>query len=70
VATKSKDLNTGSTIYYFILSLTVVNLKIKLSISVEEETTLKIMDSIRQGRFRNKSHAFEYSINKMLEAKQ
>lgn len=42
-------------------------MKIKLSISVDEETALKVMGSIRQGRFRNKSHAFEYSINKVLE---
>jgi len=41
-------------------------MKIKLSISVDENTALKVMDSIRQGRFRNKSHAFEYSINKVL----
>ncbi|MBW3000469.1 hypothetical protein KY341_01180 [Candidatus Woesearchaeota archaeon] len=41
-------------------------MKIKLSISVDEETVLKVMESIRQGRFRNKSHAFEYSMNKVL----
>lgn len=41
-------------------------MKIKLSISVDEDTALKVMDSIRQGRFRNKSHAFEYSMNKVL----
>jgi len=41
-------------------------MKVKLSISVEEETALKIMEHVRQGKFRNKSRAFEYSINKML----
>ncbi len=41
-------------------------MKVKLSISVEEETCLKIMEYVRQGKFRNKSHAFEYSINKVL----
>lgn len=41
-------------------------MKVKLSISVEEETALKIMEHVRQGKFRNKSHAFEYSINKIL----
>jgi len=41
-------------------------MKVKLSISVEEETALKIMEHVRQGKFRNKSHAFEYSINKVL----
>lgn len=48
-------------------SLTVIDLKVKLSISVEEETALRIMESVRHGRFRNKSHAFEYSVNKLLE---
>nr|MCK4929753.1 hypothetical protein [Nanoarchaeota archaeon] len=42
-------------------------MKIKLSISVDEDTALKVMENIRKGRFRNKSHAFEYSINKLLE---
>ena len=41
-------------------------MKVKLSISVEEETALKIMEHIKQGRFRNKSHAFEYSINQVI----
>lgn len=45
-------------------------MKIKLSISVDEETALKVMDSVRKGRFRNKSHAFEYSVNKALEVKE
>ncbi|MBW2990831.1 hypothetical protein KY348_03935 [Candidatus Woesearchaeota archaeon] len=43
------------------------HVKVKLSISVDEETALKVMNSIRQGRFRNKSHAFEYSVNKVME---
>ena len=41
-------------------------MKVKLSITVDEETALKIMESVRQGKFRNKSHAFEYSVNKTL----
>jgi len=45
-------------------------LKVKLSISVEEETALKIMESVRQGRFRNKSHALEYSVNQVLGVEQ
>ena len=45
-------------------------MKVKLSISVDEETALKAMEAVRKGRFRNKSHAFEYSINKALEASQ
>ena len=42
-------------------------MKVKLSISVEEETALKVMEHVRQGRFRNKSHAFEYSFKKLTE---
>ena len=46
------------------------HLKVKLSISVDFDTALKVMEGVRQGRFRNKSHAFEYSINKALEVKE
>ncbi len=42
-------------------------MKIKLSISIEEDTALKVMEGVRKGRFRNKSHAFEYSVNKVME---
>jgi Arc/MetJ-type ribon-helix-helix transcriptional regulator len=43
-------------------------LKVKLSITVEEETVQKLMDGVRSGRFRNKSHAFEYAVKKIVEA--
>ena len=41
-------------------------MKVKLSITVDEETALKVMESVRLGKFRNKSHAFEYSVNKIV----
>jgi Arc/MetJ-type ribon-helix-helix transcriptional regulator len=39
-------------------------MKYKICISVDEETLLKIKDKVRSGRFRNRSHAFEYAIQK------
>jgi len=43
-------------------------MKYKISISVDEGTLLKIREGIRLGKFRNRSHAFEYSINKVVES--
>ena len=37
--------------------------KIKLSISIDENTLERVREGIRLGKFRNKSHAFEYAIN-------
>lgn len=42
-------------------------MKLKISISVEEDTINKIRESVRKGRFRNRSHAFEYALNHILE---
>ena len=42
-------------------------MKHKLSISVEEETIIKIRDAMREGKFRNKSHAFEFAVNEVLK---
>ena len=42
-------------------------MKHRMSISVNEETVLKIMTSVREGKFRNKSHAIEYAINELLK---
>jgi Arc/MetJ-type ribon-helix-helix transcriptional regulator len=41
-------------------------MKYKLSISVDEATVLKVREGMRKGLFRNKSHAFEYAINEVL----
>lgn len=38
----------------------------KISISVDEETLDKVNESILKKRFRNRSHAFEYSLIKVL----
>ncbi len=42
-------------------------MKHKLSVSVDEETVVKIQEKIRQRVFRNKSHAVEYALNKIME---
>ena len=42
-------------------------MKHKLSISVDEETILRIREAMREGRFRNRSHAFEYAIKEVLK---
>lgn len=42
-------------------------MKHKISISVDEETILRVREAIRQKTFRNKSHAFEFAVNKVLE---
>ena len=41
--------------------------KYKISISVSENTLARVKDALRNGRFRNRSHAFEYSINEVLK---
>ncbi len=39
-------------------------MKHKICICVDEETLLKVREKIHSGRFRNRSHAFEYAIQK------
>jgi Arc/MetJ-type ribon-helix-helix transcriptional regulator len=41
-------------------------MKHKISISVDEETIIKVRESIRKGLFRNKSHAFEAAVNEVI----
>ena len=41
--------------------------KQKISISVDETTLEKIDETIEKGIFRNRSHAFEYALNKLIE---
>ena len=45
-------------------------MKQKLSITVEEETIKLLNDFIKNGVFRNKSHAIEFSLNKILKDKE
>ena len=45
----------------------VVNIKHKLSITMDEELILKVLDSLRSRRFRNKSHVIEYAVSRFFE---
>ena len=42
-------------------------MKQKLSITMEEETIKLIDEILKEGRFRNKSHLIEYSLNQFLK---
>ncbi len=42
-------------------------MKHKLSITMDEETVLKVLGKLRSGRFRNKSHVVEYAVKRFLE---
>jgi metal-responsive CopG/Arc/MetJ family transcriptional regulator len=44
-----------------------LKMKNKISISVDFETIEKIDESIFKRKFRNRSHAFEYALNKLFE---
>ena len=63
VITDSKDLNSSNTFsYHKLLPLDGAFMKYKISISVDERTIVKIREGIRKGKFRNRSHAFEYAL--------
>ena len=42
-------------------------MKQKISITIDEKTVFDILNSIRTGKFRNKSHVVEYALKKLLE---
>ena len=42
-------------------------MKQKLSITMEEETIKLIDEILKEGRFRNKTHLIEYSLNQFLK---
>ena len=42
-------------------------MKHRLSITVDEDTIVKVRELLRKKEFRNKSHAFEYSLLKVFE---
>lgn len=44
-------------------------MKHKVCVSVDEETIVRIREGIRNGRFRNRSHAFEYAIQRLEDEK-
>jgi len=41
-------------------------MKHKISISIDEETMFKVFEVLRSRKFRNKSHVFEYAVNKVI----
>lgn len=45
-------------------------MKQKLSVTIEEETIKLLEKLLENGRFRNKSHIIEYSLNKFLEGEE
>jgi len=42
-------------------------MKHKLSISIDKETLEKLNEVLVSGKFRNKSHAVEYAVNRLLK---
>jgi len=42
-------------------------MKHKTCVSIDEETLMFIKERVREGTFRNKSHAFEFAINRLKE---
>jgi Arc/MetJ-type ribon-helix-helix transcriptional regulator len=42
-------------------------MKTKISVSVEEELVNKLEELVNSGKFRNKSHLIEYSVNDLLK---
>ena len=45
-------------------------MKIKLSITIDEEKVSEINEIIKKGLFRNKSHVLEYSLIKFLDGEK
>jgi len=59
---------TNGKVYKVVFYLSLYyKMKQKLSITIEEETIKLLEEIIKEGRFRNKSHFVEYSINKVLK---
>jgi Arc/MetJ-type ribon-helix-helix transcriptional regulator len=44
-------------------------MKVKLSITLDEKTLRLIEEHVNSQRFRNKSHAVEFAVRKLLEQK-
>ena len=42
-------------------------MKQKISISIDENKIKKIEELLKNGKFRNKSHVVEFSVNKILK---
>jgi len=42
-------------------------MKHKMSITMDEELILKVLDTLRSRRFRNKSHVIEYAVSRYFD---
>ena len=42
-------------------------MKQKISITVEKEALKELDKEVNSGRFRNRSHAFEYAVRRVME---
>ncbi len=45
-------------------------MKQKLSITIDEETVEMIDEAVQKGTFRNKSHAIEFSLKRILKQEE
>ncbi|MBS3085652.1 hypothetical protein J4225_03125 [Candidatus Pacearchaeota archaeon] len=45
-------------------------MKQKISITIDEEKLIVVEQLLKNGRFRNKSHVLEYSLEKFLKEEQ
>ena len=50
--------------------LLITNMKIKVSVSMEENTIKEVEQKVKNGIFRNKSHFIELATQKMLTEKR
>jgi Arc/MetJ-type ribon-helix-helix transcriptional regulator len=48
------------------MSITSYFMKHKISLSLELDTIMKINDSLRGKKFRNKSHVVEFALDKLF----
>lgn len=44
-----------------------LDMKHKISITIDEELVSEIVKALSTGKFRNKSHVVEYAVKKLLE---
>ncbi|MBT3985110.1 hypothetical protein HOD38_00445 [archaeon] len=42
-------------------------MKHKISVSIEEETLFRLREELRNRKYRNRSHAIEYALSKLIE---
>ena len=59
--------NTATFQINIILEETKHKMKKKLSVTISEEKLKEIAKRVQEGRFRNKSHVIEYSLDQLLK---